>query len=72
MSLNKKQYYTSGRTLKSRGNQTMLNSIEKNAYNPTRKLTKKRESFVNPELKEMKCGGLTKMPNGDEIWKSFC
>lgn len=71
MSLNKKQYYTSGRTLKSRGNQTMLNSIEKNAYNPTRKLTKERESFVNPELKEMKCGGLTKMPDGGPTKKSM-
>jgi hypothetical protein len=67
MSLNRKQYYTSGRTLKSKGNQTMLNSIEKNAYNPTRKLTKKRESFVNSELDVMKRGGLTKMSHGDEV-----
>ncbi len=71
MSLNKKQYYTSGRTLKSKGNQSMLNAIERNAYSPTRKLSTKRESFVNPELDEMKCGGLTKMGYGDEVLKTW-
>lgn len=68
MSLNSKQYYTSGRTLKSKGNQTMLNNIEKNAYNPTRKSSKKRQSFVNPELQNMKCGGkVHKMQAGGEV-----
>jgi hypothetical protein len=45
----------------------MLNAIERNAFNPTRKLKGQKQAFVNPELEKMKCGGkVHKMELGGE------
>jgi hypothetical protein len=67
MSFNEDKYYTRGRSFNSKGNQAMLNAIEKNAFSPTRNAGTKKRSLFNPELEEMKCGGkVHKMKDGGE------